>query len=116
MLSPPLQKPTNYQLRRRRTYRPVEIILEGKYFIPPKCCIRFAYTKKSNVSVVIVADNDISILKPEYTGHAAIGTVLGCISKAAVNENIGWAEKNSTSKAKQMNVFERWFIFRFKTV
>lgn len=84
-------------------YRPVEIILEGKYFTgSPSAALDLHTQKKSNVSVVIVADNDISILKPEYTGHAAIGTVLGCISKAAVNENIGWAEKfNIQSEADE---------------
>lgn len=84
-------------------YRPVEIILEGKYFTgSPSAALDLHTQKKSNVSVVIVADNDISILKPEYAGHASIGTVLGCISKAAVNENIGWAEKfNIQSEADE---------------
>lgn len=75
-------------------YRPVEIILEGKYFTgSPSSALDLHTLNNSNVSVVIIADNDVSALKAEYTGHAAVGTVLGCISKASVNENIGWAEK-----------------------
>jgi len=89
-----IAKADQLSLEEESYYRPVEIILEGKYFTgSPSAALDLHTQGKSNVSVVIAADNDISVLKTEYAGHAAIGTVLGCISKAAVNENIGWAEK-----------------------
>jgi hypothetical protein len=41
------------------------------------------------VSVVIAADNDISLLESEYETYAAVGDVIGLASKAAVSQNIG---------------------------
>jgi hypothetical protein len=89
-----IPKADQLSLEEESYYRPVEIILEGKYFTgTPASAIDLHTLDNSNVSVVILADNDISTAETEYQGYAAVGTVLGCVSLASVNENIGWAEK-----------------------
>ncbi len=39
------------------------------------------------VCVPIFADNDVSLINALYAGHAAVGTMLGLISKAAVSQD-----------------------------
>lgn len=42
-----------------------------------------------NVSVIAVQDPAIRAIKPEYSGHAAIGSALGMLSVRSVNEQLG---------------------------
>ncbi|MEG2163100.1 MAG: DUF2586 family protein [Bacteroidales bacterium] len=50
-----------------------------------------------NVSVVVAQDLDASLLNEQSVGKlneiAAIGTLLGCVSCAAVNESVAWVQK-----------------------
>jgi hypothetical protein len=41
------------------------------------------------VSVIIAQDNDVAALETEYETYAAVGDVLGMVSKAAVSQNAG---------------------------
>lgn len=76
------------------SYRPVDFILEGRAFSGDPAELTDLHTlDKSNVSVTILQDSDIASLKAEYADYASVGTVLGLLSSAKVNENIGWAEK-----------------------
>ncbi len=72
-------------------FRPVEIILEGKGFdISNPTDLKTG--ADTNVSVVIAMDKDLA-LKENYKNTAAVGVLLGAISKAKVSENIAWVEK-----------------------
>lgn len=103
-----IAKADQLSLEEETYYRPVDIIIEGKYMTGATSTVLDLHTlDHSNVSVIALADNDISVSKTEYTGYASVGTVLGCISLASVNENIGWAEKfniQSSADARFINV------------
>ena len=76
--------------------RPVSIVIEGAGF-DHASPVDFRAKNAKNVSVFVgqslsVAKREISSATP-YSKYAAIGTCLGAISKAAVNENIGWPQK-----------------------
>ncbi len=78
-------------------HKPLNIILEGKYYdVSNPVNLRTKNAEK--VSVVIgqnlAVANDSN--NPQTT-YGAVGTVLGAISKARVNENIGWIEKFNLS-------------------
>ncbi len=78
-------------------FRPLNIILEGRYYdVANPVNLRLKNAK--NVSVMIgqnltVANNTSN---PQST-YASVGTILGAVSKASVNENIGWVEKFNVS-------------------
>jgi hypothetical protein len=79
-------------------HRPVNIVIEGRHFNGTAASALDLRSKTSNqVMIVVAADYNISnttisAAKP-YEYYAAVGDVLGVISKAKVNENIGWVDK-----------------------
>lgn len=71
-------------------FRYASIIIEGRSFNGTAAAAKDLRTlASSNVSVVIAADPAISALPGFAAGYAAVGDVLGMISKAAVSQNIG---------------------------
>lgn len=77
-------------------HRPVSIFLEGKGF-KTSAPVDFRALNSKDVSVVVgqalaIANKTISAATP-YKTYAAIGTLLGAVTKASVNENIAWIEK-----------------------
>lgn len=85
-------------------HKPVEIILEGKGFgdTTVSGVDNLGEENAENVSIVIAMDPQKAKEVPEgsdpdtipnYSNTAAVGVLLGAISKAKVSENIGWIEK-----------------------
>lgn len=76
-------------------HRPLEVILEGRsYNGATSSAADLRALTAPNVSVVIGADKAISTSgNAILQGHAAIGTFMGCLSRAKVNEDIAWVEK-----------------------
>jgi hypothetical protein len=75
-------------------HRPLDVVIEGKEFNGTAGSATDLRTLDAeNCSVVIAQDPDIAALDPLYAHHAALGTILGTISGAKVNENIGWVER-----------------------
>lgn len=77
-------------------HRPVSIILEGKGY-DVGSPVDFRALNSKNVTAMIgqassIVNKEIDLATPFET-YAAVGTALGAISKAAVNENIAWVEK-----------------------
>lgn len=77
-------------------HTPVVILLEGKGF-DPATPNDFRALNSDNVSVFVgqayaVANKTVSASTP-YAKYAAIGTYLGAVSLARVNENVGWVQK-----------------------
>lgn len=70
-------------------HRPVEILLEGKGFdVDSPAELRAL--NAPNVSVMV--GQSLSVAEDDAT-YAAIGTLLGAVSKAKVNESVSWVEK-----------------------
>lgn len=77
-------------------HRPIQILLEGKGYVIAEP-VDFRIENAKNVSVMIgqsseVANREIAAASP-YLGYGAVGTLLGAVSRAAVNENVAWVEK-----------------------
>lgn len=70
-------------------HRPVEILLEGKGwdFDNPT---DLTALNAENVSVMVGQSNSVASGDATY---AAVGTLLGAVTRAAVNENIGWVRE-----------------------
>lgn len=67
-------------------HRPVQILLEGKGFgLAPAADLRAL--NAPNVSVMVGQSASVGAANPTY---AAIGTLLGAVSRAAVNECVAW--------------------------
>lgn len=73
-------------------FRPLEVILEGKGF-DPKTVTDLGGFNAENVSVVIAMDKEVVATNANYNNTAAVGVLLGAVSKAKVSENIAWVEK-----------------------
>lgn len=73
-------------------YMPFEIILEGKGFdaTSETSSSYLDSFDAENVSVVVAMDLEKA---EKYPNSAAVGVVLGALSKAKVSENIAWIEK-----------------------
>jgi len=75
-------------------HRPLRILIEGRELNGTISSAMDLRSLDSNgVAVVIAQDPAIAALDSAYEPYAAVGTVLGAISKAKVNENIGWVAK-----------------------
>ncbi|WP_291152220.1 DUF2586 domain-containing protein [Flavobacterium sp. UBA7680] len=72
-----------------QNFMPFEIILEGKGFNPATAS-SLDGLNAANVSVVVAMDAKQAV---KYPNSAAVGLVLGALSKAKVSENIAWIEK-----------------------
>lgn len=71
-------------------FRYASFLIEGRSFNGTAAAAKDLRTlAASNVSITIAADPAISAKDPLYAGYAAVGDVLGLISKAAVSQNIG---------------------------
>jgi len=71
-------------------FRYAGFLIEGRSFNGTAAAAKDLRTlNASNVSVTIAADPAISSKDVRYAGYAAVGDVLGIISKAAVSQNIG---------------------------
>ena len=68
---------------------PFEIILEGKSF-NVSSALSLDSLQAENVSVIIAMDAEKAV---KYPNSAAVGLLLGAVSKAKVSENIAWIEK-----------------------
>ncbi|GAA4271634.1 DUF2586 domain-containing protein [Aquimarina gracilis] len=73
-------------------HRPVEIIIEGKGFDASKSPADLRGYGASNVSVMVAMDTE-KAKEDTYSNTAAVGVLLGAISRAKVSENIAWIEK-----------------------
>lgn len=81
-------------------HRPLRIVIEGRELNGTVSSATDLRTLDcEGVSVVIAQDPSISALDSLYEPYAAVGTVLGAISRAKVNENIGWVAKFNLSDA-----------------
>lgn len=75
-------------------HRPVFIIIEGKSFTGTAAAAADLRTKAcKNVSVCIAQDKTQAAKDAMYALHAGVGTMLGIVSRAKANENIGWVGK-----------------------
>jgi len=72
-------------------HRPVDILLEGKGFELFNT-IDLRHRNAPNVSVMIGQDLNVA-RRVNHPRYAAIGTLLGAVSKARVNESIAWVER-----------------------
>lgn len=71
-------------------FRYASFLIEGRSFNGTAAAAKDLRTLNApNVSVTIAADASISNADTLYNGYAAVGDVLGLISKAAVSQNIG---------------------------
>ncbi len=77
-------------------HRPLEIFIEGKGFgnlVPDVSAATNLDTLNApNVSVVIAMDKQ-KATEDNYKNTAAVGVLLGAVSRAKVSENIAWIEK-----------------------
>ncbi len=74
-------------------HRPVEIFLEGKGFDASATNFTdLTSLNAENVSVVVAMDAEKAV-QENYSNTAAVGVLLGAVSKAKVSENIAWIEK-----------------------
>lgn len=86
-------------------YRPVMVLVEGRNYQGNATTVSDvrALGNYKNVAMVIAQDKAVANLESEYVTHAAIGTALGTVSAANVNECIGWVGKfplANTAKSK----------------
>lgn len=75
-------------------HRPVQVFLEGKGWDYDAPVDLKTLTDAPNVSVMVGQAKSVADSYPDY---AAIGTLLGAVSVAAVNENIGWVQEFNMS-------------------
>lgn len=79
-----------------KNHRPMEIFLEGKGFDATKAPVAIKGIGASGVSVVVAMDS-AKAKEDNYKNTAAVGVLLGAVSKAKVSENIAWIEKFNLS-------------------
>lgn len=73
-------------------HRPIDVLLEGKGFsLSGQSDLR--NLNAPNVAVMVGQNLAVANAHTNYNKYAAIGTLLGAVSKAAVNECIAWVEK-----------------------
>lgn len=72
-------------------HMPVEIILEGKGY-DLEDAVDFRSLNAEGVTVMVGQSLSVANTGGNET-YAAVGTLLGAVSKAAVNENVGWVQE-----------------------
>ncbi|NSW46202.1 MAG: DUF2586 domain-containing protein [Bacteroidales bacterium] len=73
-------------------HRPIEVLLEGKGFsLTNQTNLR--NLNAPNVAVMVGQNLAIANAHTNFNSYAAIGTLLGAVSKASVNECVAWVEK-----------------------
>jgi len=79
-----------------KAHRPLEILLEGKGFDASQNAVDLSGNGAAGVSVVVAMDAEKAD-EATYKNTAAVGVLLGAVSKAKVSENIAWIEKFNLS-------------------
>jgi len=75
-------------------HRPVQFIVEGRSFNgTASSALDLRTLDAENVSVVIAQDKAAVDAAGAHAGAAAIGTLLGTVSRAKVNESVCWVER-----------------------
>jgi hypothetical protein len=83
-------------------HRPVFILMEGRsYNGSTSSAIDLRGAECDRVAVTIASDHAVSSSNTLYNGYAAVGTILGCISKAKVNESLSWVGKFNIESAAE---------------
>lgn len=81
-------------------HRPVQVILEGRNFNGTAAsALDLRAQNAQEVSICIAQDPVVAALDALHAGYAAIGTILGTVSFAKVNENISWVQKFNAQDA-----------------
>lgn len=75
-------------------HRPLEIFLEGKGF-KTTSLVDFRAKNAPNVSVMVGQALEVVNAHADFATYAAVGTLLGVYSRAAVNESGAWIQKNN---------------------
>lgn len=74
------------------TFRPVHILLEGRGF--DAAAVATLHDRDSeNVSVMVGQNYAIANANAAFNRYGAVGTLLGAVSLARVNESIAWVDK-----------------------
>lgn len=84
------------------------LFIEGRSFTGTTTALtnfRELETEAPDVCVVIAADNDISKLDARYAGYAAIGDVVGLVSKAFVSQNAGQLTEDFSLTERAEKIF-----------
>lgn len=79
----------NYELEKGR---PIDIFIEGRNFTGTAAAVTDLtdlVTDCPDVTVVLMADNDISASNTRFAKYAAVEDYVGLVSKAAVSQNAG---------------------------
>lgn len=75
-------------------HRPVAVIIEGRSLSGTSATVTDLRTLNAeNVAVCIGQDKTVASKHAIFGGYAAVGTLLGTISAAKVNENVAWVRK-----------------------
>jgi hypothetical protein len=87
-------------------FRMASFLIEGRSFNgTAAAALDLRTLNAANVSVTIAQDPDVAALETEYAGYAAVGDVLGLISKAAVSQNIGEYQPDFNLNNTGLNLF-----------
>ncbi len=73
-------------------HRPVHILIEGRGF-DDNALTNLRGLNAKSVSVMVGQSLEVVARNSAWEHYAAVGTLLGAVSKAAVNENVAWVEK-----------------------
>ncbi len=72
-----------------QTHKPLVVLLEGWGVDMNDADLH----GKNAPSVSVVVGQNLAVANAGHANYAAVGTVLGAVSKARVNESVGWVEK-----------------------
>lgn len=73
-------------------HRPLHVILEGKG-IDLADITDLRALNAPGVSVMVGQSKTVAAIDPLFADYGAVGTLLGAVSLAAVNENVAWVQK-----------------------
>jgi hypothetical protein len=81
-------------------HRPLHVLLEGKLW-STSASVNLKAKNAEGVSVMVGQSHSVATINSgtesspihKFVGYAAVGALLGAVSAAAVNENIGWVKK-----------------------
>lgn len=70
-------------------HMPIEVLLEGKGY---QHATAIDFRSLNSRSVTVMVGQSLDIANAGNATYAAVGTLAGAVSRAAVNENIGWVQ------------------------
>lgn len=75
-------------------HRPVFIVLEGKGY-DPSTFPPFNFRAQNSEYVAVMCGQSLAVYNADiqYETYAAVGTMLGAVSRASVNQKISWVER-----------------------